>query len=119
MNPIIAGNNVTLGATTYVMPPMPFAALKKHREFLKRAMNGDVLPEQFFDADMDTMFDCIYLALKRNYPQLTEDQLAADLDQRNLPQAFQAMMASSGFQEKTSGEARGEALPAASPTSTA
>lgn len=101
---MIPGTTVTIGERKYLCPPLNFAALKKHKPFLMRAMKGGIDPLSVSEDDFDVMFDLVYLALKRNYPDLTEDALAAGLDFANIQEAFPALMKTSGFEEKIEGE---------------
>jgi len=96
---MIPGTNVTLGGQKYLIPPLNFAALKKHKPFLIRAMKGVVDPTTIDDQDFDVMFDLVYLALKRNYPALTEEVLGDQLDLGNIQIVMPALMKTSGFEE--------------------
>lgn len=100
---MIPGPKLTLGGTEYTVPPLPFIALKTHKAFLGRAMRGEVDPQTALD-DFETMAECVYLALKRNHPELTQASLDEVLDMRNIAEAFQAVMQSVGFREKPAGE---------------
>ena len=96
---MIAGKEITLGGNKYVVPPLPWIALRTHKDLLKRLTRGELDPESLFDKDFEAIFNCVYLTLKRNYPALTEDALAADLDVRNMREAINAMMGVGGFDE--------------------
>jgi len=108
---MIPGKEITLGAKKYTMPPIPFIALKKHKDLLGRLVGGEVDPQSMFKTDFEALFDCVYLTLKRNYPDLTEDALATDMDVVNIRGAIDAMMGVAGFPEKP---ATGEPQPAKS-----
>lgn len=101
---MIPGKEITLGENKYTMPPIPFIALKKHKALIARLIGGDLDPQEMFEKHFDGLFDCVYLTLKRNYPQLTEETLAGDMDVVNIKDAIDAMMATGGFGEKGSGE---------------
>lgn len=101
---MIPGPEVTLGTVTYTVPPLPWNALKRQKEFLSRAQRGEIDPARVFEGDFASMFDCVFSALKRNYPELTEDALGDVLDMRNVADAFGAVMRSAGFREKPAGE---------------
>ena len=96
---MIPGTNIMIGDKKYLIPPLNFSALKKHKPFLLRAMKGLVDPATSADEDFDVMFDLVYLALKRNYPALTEDALADQLDISNIQIVMPALMKTSGFEE--------------------
>jgi hypothetical protein len=97
---MIPGKEITLGEKKYTMPPIPFIALKKHKALLAMLIGGEIDPQAMFEKHFDGLFDCVYLTLRRNYPSLTEDELAADMDVANLQDAIAAMMATAGFREK-------------------
>jgi methanogenic corrinoid protein MtbC1 len=100
---MIPGPKLTLGGAEYTVPPLPFIALKKHKAFLGRAMRGEIDPQSALE-DFETMADCVYQALKRNHPDLTQESLDAALDMRNIAEAFQTVMQAVGFKEKPAGE---------------
>lgn len=96
---MIPGTVVKLGEHKYLIPPLNFKALKKHKPFIMRVLKGVADPSQMGDEDFDVMFDLIYMATKRNYPELSEDAFAEDLDMANVQPAMLALMQVSGFQE--------------------
>ena len=96
---MIPGTNITLGSKKYLIPPLNFTALRKHKPFLMRAMKGTIDPTAIGDDDFDVMLDLVYLALKRNYPALTEEELADQLDMSNIQVVMPALMKTSGFEE--------------------
>jgi hypothetical protein len=108
---MIPGKEITLGENKYVMPPIPFIALKKHKALLARLTSGDLDPQEMIEKHFDGIFDCVYLTLKRNYKDLTEAVLAEDLDVVNVKDAIMAMLSVAGFPEKP---AVGEPQPAKS-----
>jgi hypothetical protein len=101
---MIPGPKLILGETEYMVPPLPLGALKKHKDFLARAQRGDMDGNAMMEEGFEKMMDCVYLALKRNYPQLTEAELEQHLDMRNISDAFNKVMESAGFKEKPAGE---------------
>jgi hypothetical protein len=101
---MIPGPELVLGERTYTVPPLPFAGLKKHKAFLGRAARGELDAATMFEAEFENMFDVVYLALKRNYPDLTEQALEELVDQRNISEAFSKVMEAAGFRAKPAGE---------------
>ena len=109
---MIPGTRITLGRHHYLIPPLNFNAMELHKDFLARAMNGEIDPVEAMKTDFRTMGEIVYLAAKRNYPDLKIEALFDDLDVSNMAQAFQAVMRTSGFEEAATGETQpGEALP--------
>ena len=109
---MIPGTRVTLGAHTYLIPPLNFNALELHKDFFVRCMSGDLDPVEAMTTHFRTMGEIVHLAAKRNYPDLKIEGLFDDLDMANMADAFKATMAVSGFTQPVPGESRpGEALP--------
>lgn len=107
---MIPGTNIPIGTRTWLVPPLNFAALKKHRAFLIRAMRGEIDPANMGEEDFETMLDLVYLALKRNYPAVTEAEIAEALDLGNVGTVMPALMRTSGFEnaETQPGQAPGK-----------
>lgn len=100
---LIEGTIVSIGGTDYTVPPLNFSRAKKVLPLLL-AMNasGDALDE----AKLDAGTQLVHLALTRNYPELTIEQVEDMLDMRNFPLIVAAVMGASGIE-------KGEARPAA------
>lgn len=96
---MIPGTNIKIGGKNYLVPPMNFAALKKHKPFIMRTMKGVADASQMGDEDFEVMFDLVYMAVKRNYPEITEEELSQHLDMGNIQTAMVALMKVSGFEE--------------------
>lgn len=96
---MIPGTNVKIGTKTYLIPPLNFAALRKHKAFIVRLSKGVSDPSLMGDDDFEVMFDLVYMAIKRNYPDLTEADLAECLDMPTVQAAMIALMKVSGFEE--------------------
>lgn len=92
---MIAGKKITLGSTTFEIPPVPFSAMRKHKDVFE----GKQTP------DITVMADIVYAALLRNYPDLDQAKFENDLDITNVTMAFNAAMAISGAEPAT-GEAK-------------
>jgi hypothetical protein len=103
---MIPGVKLVLGDTEYTVPPLPFNAIKKHKAFLDRAMQGKIDQATIAD-DLESMADVVYLALRRNYPELTAERLGEQLDLRNVQAAFVATI-----EAMTLGLSVGETKPA-------
>jgi len=91
---LIPGNEVLLGRRKYIIPPAPFACVEKHEDvFMGREKN----PKP------SVIFDILYMSLLRNYPELSRDELAMDVDIKNMNIALVSAM-----QVNSSGEQSGE-----------
>lgn len=93
---MIDGQTITLGGRTFVAPPAPLSCIRKYYDVFAGS-NAPTLP---------IMADVVFAALKRNYPDLTQDECEEKyVDVGNLREAFKAVMLVSGAQETKPGEA--------------
>ena len=101
--PRIKGLEVTFSdGTTLTVPPLNLAAIETLQDRFK-AWDGTVSPDT-----VRLVTDCTYLALKRNYPEMTRDQVAELIDLSTMQACMAAVMKVSGFGEASaSGEASG------------
>ena len=104
---MIPGVKIQLGDKEFEIPPISLGMLrgglmekmKKHDEMLLDSnMNANDL--------LLLRGEIIFAALKRNYPDLTEDEAFERLDYGNTSDAWRAVLGLSGFV----GEAQGTAL---------
>lgn len=109
---MIPGTRVTLGEHTYLIPPLNFAAMQLHREFIANCMGGEMDPANAIRTDFPEMVDIIFSAIRRNYKNLSREELMEDLDVGNMVPAFEAVLKVSGFEQARPGETSpGEARP--------
>jgi hypothetical protein len=114
---MIPGTRVTLGEHTYLIPPLNFAAMQLHKDFIADCMEGKMDPANAIRTDFPKMVDIIYLAIRRNYKDLTKETLLEDLDVANMVPAFEAVLKVAGFEASKPGETSpGETLPGVSQT---
>lgn len=92
---MIAGIKVVLGGTEWVVPPLNFKALIDLKDRLAEFKPGSVDVNS-----VDTVLECVYRALKRNYPDVTKDMLAELIDLGNMVDVMQAVMDVSGLRRK-------------------
>lgn len=93
---MIEGKKIILGGREFILPPIPFATLRKYADVFA----GKATP------NMCQMGDIVYAALKRNYPDLTQDDFETNcLDISNMVDAFNQAMFNSGAEAAT-GEAQ-------------
>ena len=102
------GETIVIRGNEYVIPGMSFAQLEANAEDIDKIMTAK-------DEDMMKMLGVtskiVHLAMGRNYPDLTLDEVKDMLDMRNMQKIIQAIMGGSGFQLAANNS--GEALPVA------
>ncbi|QMT41239.1 hypothetical protein [Neisseria shayeganii] len=104
----IAGVAVTLNGQEYVIPPIALGALEQLQERIGR-FDGNAQDIQ----QVSTVIDCAHAALRRNYPDLTREQVADLIDIGNMTEVFEAVMDVSGLKRKAQeAERAGEAVAA-------
>ncbi len=88
---------------TLVIPPIAIGYLEQLQERVS-LVNGNTLdPEQ-----ISTIIDTLYIALRRNYPDMTREDVADLVDLGTMTEAFECAMDISGMKRK--GLAPGEIL---------
>lgn len=88
---MIKGTEVDLGGTTYIVPPLNLAALERFQDRLENYTGG-------LDREsVSFVVEVAYAAIKRNYPDMTIDQLKELIDLGNIQQVFEAVMNVSGL----------------------
>lgn len=89
------GITLTLGGTKYVVPPLTLGALQQLQPRLA-AFQGGV------DASsIDTVLDVALAALRRNYPEITREEIAEAIDVANMADVFAAVMGISGLTRRS------------------
>lgn len=92
---------VQIGMEEYRIPPLGFGAIRELEESLPllNGMSGFPTEQQ-----MDVVAKIIHLAMKRNYPDMTQQQVFDCLDLGNYRAIFDAVMALSGYKAAGPGE---------------
>jgi hypothetical protein len=90
----IPGIPVPLGGKDYVMPPLALNAVKQLRPRLDAFKGTDG------DEDIDTVIDAAYAALRRNYPDISRDEVGDMVDLGNMQEVMEACMDVSGLKRK-------------------
>lgn len=97
----IPGRAINLGGHDFIMPPLNLDGVRVAQplfvEFEKQEQVADTLA---------MAAKILHLALARNYPDLTEADLAGLLDTGNAVPALAALASLSGFKASPLGEAR-------------
>lgn len=73
--------------STLIVPPLSLGALEQLHDRMV-AFNGDVSDK----GQIATVIDAALAALRRNYPELTRDQVAELIDLGNFIRVFDAVM---------------------------
>lgn len=100
---MIKGIKLKLGDTEYIVPPLALGALEDLQDQLG-TFTGGADPES-----VRTVIDSATAALKRNYPDITRDQVRNMIGLENMAEVLQAVMDVSGLRRKEIEE--GEAPP--------
>jgi hypothetical protein len=92
---MIAGIKVVLGGVERVVPPLNLGALIELKDRLAAFRPGEV-----DTGSVDTLLECLYRALRRNYPEITKEEIAEHVDLGNMVELMQAVMDVSGLRRK-------------------
>ncbi len=91
---MIDGVTVIIAEKEYVIPPLNFAGTRKYIAASKR-LSGIADPEE----QMSIMAEMVWLALKRNYPQLSVEDVEDILDFTNVQTIMDAIVEASGLKK--------------------
>lgn len=97
----IEGDWVTLGGKQYYMPALNLRAMKEHAAKLDALQRGRAFDEPVTDEYIENVCTVVHAALKRNYPDISEEEVLDGVDMRNLGTLVIAVMGISGFIAKT------------------
>lgn len=89
------GIPVVLGNETYIVPPLALGALEQLQSRVAN-FNGDIRDAE----QVATVIDAAHSALRRNYPEITRDELCELLDVANMTEVFEAVMDVSGLKRR-------------------
>lgn len=98
---MIKGTDIELGGTVYTVPPLNLASLERFQDRLA-TYNGGIDKES-----VAFVVEVAHAAIKRNYPQMTIDELKENIDLGNIRDIFGAVMNISGLMAR--GDGSGEA----------
>lgn len=87
-----------------VVPPLSLASVEALQDRLTGYGTGGM-------GDVSLVVDCLHHALKRNYPELTREQVGEMVDMDNMAEVMDAVMNVSALKRKA-GEVSGEATAA-------
>lgn len=94
----VKGVPFQFGEQTYIIPPLSLGALEQLQEKIKQ-VNGNGDASDF--NQVSTIIDCAHAAMKRNYPEMTREDVADLVDLSNMQDVFQAVMNVSGMVQAT------------------
>jgi len=100
----IKGIPVELGDRTLIVPPLALGALEQLQERIA-TFTGDIRSKE----QIATVLDAAHAALKRNYPEVTREDVAEWVDVGNMAEVFEAVMDISGMKRKALEAGQGEA----------
>ena len=99
----IPGEPVNLGGNDFVLAPFGLRLLREYQERLK-ALNErkdpPATPEEWYEVNCAALLD----SLRRNYPDITREQLEPLLDSVNMEEAMAALFRQSGLKRVKPGE---------------
>lgn len=104
----VKGIPKNLGGTDFVIPPLALGPLEQLQDRIA-AFDGTLNKES-----IAVVIDAAHAALKRNYPDITREDVAELVDVENMIEVFEAVMDVSGLRRKQiEADAAGESKPVA------
>ena len=90
----IPGVKINFAGTIRVVPPLNLAALQMLQDRLANFTGGlDI-------ESVNVVIDACYYSLRRNYPDITKEEIAEDVDVGNMQEIMEAIMDISGLKRK-------------------
>lgn len=100
----VQGVELVIGYVEYVVPALSLFDVRRLAPQLKTMdLTSRVNPENLL-----VLVDVAHSALKRNYPEITSEELEKQLDLGNMSRVFEAVMGVSGFEPAKEGSESGE-----------
>jgi hypothetical protein len=105
---MIKGVWMDLGGQIYTVPPLSLGAVEALQDRLASFTGGDL-------KSVGTVIDALHMALVRNYPEITREQVAEMVDLGTMQEIMEAVMDVSGLKRKAQlkqkARKKGEVLP--------
>lgn len=101
--PKYSGVPVWIGERRLVVPALSVMQIRAHRPVLSRYQTFGT--QEPTDEELEKLIDCIGDAVRRNYPEVTSEWLAAELDMRSIPETMRALINQSELEVVRPGEA--------------
>lgn len=92
----VKGIPIQFAGKEYVIPPLSLGALEQLQERIA-GFTGDIRSKE----QVATVLDAAHAALKRNYPDVTREDVADWIDVANMADVFEAVMDISGLKRKS------------------
>lgn len=87
------GVDVVIGKHIYVAPPMTLRTIRTMYPKIG-SLSDPNLPKE---ASFDILSELVYVALKRNYPAITKDEIEDGIDAKSIGEVMQAILEASGL----------------------
>ena len=100
----VKGIPVEIGGIIRIVPPLSLGALEQLHEPLSK-FTADATDM----SSISVVTDATYAALKRNYPDITREEVADGIGLENMNDVLEAVMDVSGLKRKAKEAAAGEA----------
>jgi hypothetical protein len=100
----IPGIDIDFGGTTYTVPPIALGDLQLLQDRLKAMGTADALAPDSVAA----IVDATHAALKRNYPDLTREQVGSMVDVSNMFEVITTVMDVTGMKRKQAEELKNQ-----------
>lgn len=91
----VKGIPLTLDGRTWTVPPLSLGALEQLQERLAQ-FTGDVGAA----GQISTAIDALHAALRRNYPDVTREQVAEMIGLENMAEVMEAVMDVAGLRRR-------------------
>src|SRR6266404_7655055 len=107
---LIPGIDIEMGGETYILPPLTLGQLRSGIRD-KMQENDKLIGEGKFWEALDIKNSIIGAALRRNYPDITDEDVGGMLDLRNYDKAWEIVLGGSGLRSQASREAMDSPTP--------
>jgi len=91
------GVSIKLGNQEFIVPPLSLKSLRQLSDKLNSLQSLNGLPS---NEQISVMVEVIHHAIRRNYPDLSQEALEDILDLGNIQMVFPAIMSASGLDQK-------------------
>lgn len=93
---MIDGVEIKMGGTAYIVPPLTFKQIRNLESTLASFGNID---DSISGEQMNQLIKVAHMALSRNYPDLTAEELEDLIDLGNAASIMHAVMGASGLKK--------------------
>jgi hypothetical protein len=95
---MVPGISMNLGGEDRIIAPLSFAAVRRLLPRLQTLrMDG---PGAFSDEQIAVIVEAVGCSLRRNHPEVTDEQVLEWLDLGNFKSVFNAVMGASGLEKR-------------------